>query len=52
MMENVVDLLEGRRFITRHIHPAYILITQEGINVCSRGQMACNIILQVMKHYM
>jgi hypothetical protein len=36
MMENVVDSLEGRRFITRHIHPAYILISQEGINVCSR----------------
>ena len=36
MMENVVDSLEDRCFITRHIHPAYILITQEGINVCSR----------------
>ncbi|MFZ0740499.1 MAG: hypothetical protein WAM54_02795 [Nitrososphaeraceae archaeon] len=36
MMENVVDSLEGRSFITRYIHPAYILITQEGINACSR----------------
>ncbi len=36
MMENVVDSLEARNFITRHIHPAYILITRQGIDSCNQ----------------
>jgi len=36
LIENVVEALENRGFITRHIHPAYVLITQDGINMCNR----------------
>lgn len=36
MMENVVDSLESRNFITRHVHPAYVLITDEGIAACNK----------------
>lgn len=35
LMEKVVDSLVRRRFIRRHPHPAYVLITNSGITMCN-----------------
>src|SRR5712692_6985547 len=35
LMENVVESLVNRRFIRRHVHPAYVLITNAGITMCN-----------------
>jgi hypothetical protein len=35
LMENVVESLVKRRFIRRHVHPAYVLITNSGITMCN-----------------
>jgi hypothetical protein len=35
LIEKIVDSLVRRRFIRRHYHPAYVLITTGGITMCN-----------------